>query len=728
MLITEDYRAQQAALHAKGDYGTASLQYGETVAALLKSTAAQSVLDYGCGSKRSLLQALALPAGVVYEGYDPAIPAYSASPIPAELVCCIDVLEHIEPHLLDNVLDHLGDLCDPYGFFTVHTGPARKVLSDGRNAHLTQQGAEWWLPRFKARFDVLAVHGIPSGFAIVTRSLKSSVQLPLPGPLVLPATPVAAATAATIPRSMPTAAAPSAPPGMASPGVAQMVFKYKGDRIVFEVPNEGIARRVQALLNDEPETMRWLEAVSIGATLLDVGANIGVHSMFAAVTRKAVVYAFEPEAQSFAILNANIAANELAGRVLAFPLALSDGARLDRLYRHDASHGPGGHSFAEDVGFDLKPGNGEFVQGAYGVTIDHLIEMGSMPVPDCIRVDVGGLEHKVLRGAAKTLSNPKVRQLLIELNMQLDEHKQAVEWLSALGFSLHERQSIGAASSPSARQGVGYLIFRRKDRAGISGAWNRQVVITTGPTARGRAVLRHVLDRVATAEIISDPFPYSVIDGILPDDYYAEVLAHFPAPDSLRPIGDTGRVPSDAYRERNVVLFSDDEFRRMTDAQQRFWHEFAGWMYSDLFLSAFVAKFHQALEPRLSRILAESDALEVRGDALLVNDQTNYAIGPHTDAPHRLVTFLFYLPHDASMRELGTSVFRAKDPNFVCWGGPHYPFEKFDLVRTVEFLPNRLLAFPKTERSFHGVEKIQREGINRPLLINNIRLLNSVTH
>jgi hypothetical protein len=151
-------------------------------------------------------------------------------------------------------------------------------------------------------------------------------------------------------------------------------------------------------------------------------------------------------------------------------------------------------------------------------------------------------------------------------------------------------------------------------------------------------------------------------------------------------------------------------------------------MYSDVFLNAFVAKFASALGPRLDRILASSDALRVRGDALLVNDQTNYAVGPHTDAPHRLVTFLFYLPKDDSMRDLGTSVYRPKDSNFVCWGGPHHPFEKFEHVRTVEFLPNRLLAFPKTEKSFHGVERIEREGINRPLLINNIRLLNAVTH
>ena len=214
MLITEQYRAEQAALHAKGNYGTASLQYGETVAALLNSTQARSLLDYGCGSKRSLLKALSLPQDVVYEGYDPAVPAYATPPIPADLVCCIDVLEHIEPSLLDNVLSNLSELCDPYGFFTVHTGPAQKVLSDGRNAHLTQQGPDWWRPRFKPYFDVLAVNAIPSGFAVVVRSLKSDATLPLPGPLVLPSSP------APVQRSMP--ARESQPPE------GQLVFKRHG--------------------------------------------------------------------------------------------------------------------------------------------------------------------------------------------------------------------------------------------------------------------------------------------------------------------------------------------------------------------------------------------------------------------------------------------------------------------------------------------------------------------
>jgi hypothetical protein len=176
-LISEAYRQEQAALHATGTYGTAGRCFGPVVGALLNMSGARSILDYGCGSKRSLLQVLRLPEEVVYEGYDPAIPEYADEPLPAELVCCIDVLEHIEPDLLDNVLEHLGTLCEPLGLFTIHTRPAIKTLSDGRNAHLTQQGAQWWLPKLKARFEILGLVSYEEGFAVLVRSRQSDVAL-----------------------------------------------------------------------------------------------------------------------------------------------------------------------------------------------------------------------------------------------------------------------------------------------------------------------------------------------------------------------------------------------------------------------------------------------------------------------------------------------------------------------------------------------------------------------
>ncbi|HUL57351.1 MAG TPA: hypothetical protein VLT60_10155 [Usitatibacter sp.] len=153
--ITEEYRKLQQELHKNPNYGVASLQFAPYVASLYKQTHSRSLSDYGAG-KQNLLKGLAA-SGVQpaeYYPYDPAFPEYGP-PRSADIVCCIDVLEHIEPELVDNVLAELGSIVTKFGFFSVHQGPAAKVLADGRNAHLIQKPTSWWLPKMVKHFEIL---------------------------------------------------------------------------------------------------------------------------------------------------------------------------------------------------------------------------------------------------------------------------------------------------------------------------------------------------------------------------------------------------------------------------------------------------------------------------------------------------------------------------------------------------------------------------------------------
>ena len=153
--ISEEYLKLQQELHKNPNYGVASLQFAPLVAQLFTEGNFQSLSDYGAGKKR-LLEGLKAN-GVApkdYHPFDPAFPEYG-EPKPADLVCCIDVLEHIEPTKLDSVLEELAHITVGLGFFSVHMGPAGKVLSDGRNAHLIQKPTSWWLPRLCKYFNIV---------------------------------------------------------------------------------------------------------------------------------------------------------------------------------------------------------------------------------------------------------------------------------------------------------------------------------------------------------------------------------------------------------------------------------------------------------------------------------------------------------------------------------------------------------------------------------------------
>ena len=164
--ISEAYRKEQEKLHENPHYGTASVQFAPIVSRIVNANDITELLDYGCGKMR-LFENLKADHPVKLQAYDPAIPALSSEPVPMQMVTCIDVLEHIEPDLIDNVLDHLQKLTLEIGFFTIHTGAAMKTLSDGRNAHLIQEGAEWWLPKLLARFELQAFQKVEHGFYVV---------------------------------------------------------------------------------------------------------------------------------------------------------------------------------------------------------------------------------------------------------------------------------------------------------------------------------------------------------------------------------------------------------------------------------------------------------------------------------------------------------------------------------------------------------------------------------
>jgi len=155
--ISDEYRGLNQNLHeADKTYGTSGKNWTRQILELSNTIETKDILDYGCGKST-----LAHNIPFLINQYDPAIPKYSERPRPADLVVCTDVLEHIEPELIDEVLKDLSDLTRKVGFFVVATRPAAKTLADGRNAHLIQKPVEWWVPKLCEHFTLSMVqnHG-----------------------------------------------------------------------------------------------------------------------------------------------------------------------------------------------------------------------------------------------------------------------------------------------------------------------------------------------------------------------------------------------------------------------------------------------------------------------------------------------------------------------------------------------------------------------------------------
>lgn len=136
-------------------YGGSGYKWSSTVLYLADIFGVKNILDYGSGQgtlKKTLMAEKAKDRILNIFEYDPAAKDNrSKKPDhPYEMITCTDVLEHIEPERLDNVLDHLNYLVSKIGFFVIALNSANKSLPDGRNTHFIVKPAEWWIERIKS--------------------------------------------------------------------------------------------------------------------------------------------------------------------------------------------------------------------------------------------------------------------------------------------------------------------------------------------------------------------------------------------------------------------------------------------------------------------------------------------------------------------------------------------------------------------------------------------------
>ena len=217
--------------------------------------------------------------------------------------------------------------------------------------------------------------------------------------------------------------------------------------------------RAQTYTTKEPDTLAWIDSfLRKGDVFYDVGANIGQYSLYAAKRLKGDcrVLAFEPEALNYAKLNKNIVLNGLSEAITAYCLAITDRSALDVFYVKAFSPGASLHALGQPIGQGEKPFPPSHMQGMMGVSLDDLVGRFSLPFPNHIKIDVDGIEDLIVQGARRTLADPRLKSVLIEVYIHKDIAFRIKEMFGQHQFILHNAEAV--TYEPGTAQN---LIFRR---------------------------------------------------------------------------------------------------------------------------------------------------------------------------------------------------------------------------------------------------------------------------
>ena len=210
-----------------------------------------------------------------------------------------------------------------------------------------------------------------------------------------------------------------------------IAINHQGLEMRFSVPNQLNYFRATSFSNKEPETLEWIDQLPEKCVFWDIGANVGLYTVYAALRKKCHVIAFEPSVFNLELLSRNLHLNQLQQQVVILPLALSDKMGSNLLRMTSTEWGGALSTFGKDVGWDGQNIQEVFSFPTYGLSMDQAIDILGLPSPDFIKMDVDGIEHFLLQGGSQVLK--KIQGILVEINDDFAEQAEVSKKLLERG-------------------------------------------------------------------------------------------------------------------------------------------------------------------------------------------------------------------------------------------------------------------------------------------------------
>jgi hypothetical protein len=238
--------------------------------------------------------------------------------------------------------------------------------------------------------------------------------------------------------------------------------------------------------------------------------------------------------------------------------------------------------------------------------------------------------------------------------------------------------------------------------------------MTNGTSSPG-SPLGYVVRRFETCKVVLEPYPHYYLEDVFPAEYYQTLLHNLPGSSFYQNLYEVTDLKLNHFRHRDQRDLNEGWTEKLPDEIRSFWVGFTQWFLGLEFAQAVLKTFAEPLRERFGM----QPVPEVSVEAQLIRHRAGYFLGPHSDLYSKLAVVLLYLAPDESASHLGTSIYRPKVPGFACANSTHYSFEDFIRVEIAPYRPNSLLAFLRSDRSFHGVQPLSEQDVstgNRDLI------------
>lgn len=193
-----------------------------------------------------------------------------------------------------------------------------------------------------------------------------------------------------------------------------IITNKKGNKFKFNIFNTYDHSFFRKFYTKEKDTTEWILNMPSGSVFFDIGANVGIYTLMAAMDCENVkIISFEPVAKNYYALIKNIS-NFKTSNICAYCLSLTNNCSYRYLNQWGAAFG-GNEYLTQNKKIDDPVENDLCFHGSINVTLDNFIESTKI-FPTHIKIDIDGNEKELIEGAKKTLRNKKLKSIIIEIS------------------------------------------------------------------------------------------------------------------------------------------------------------------------------------------------------------------------------------------------------------------------------------------------------------------------